>query len=278
MSLKKKIVLSFLLSAFIIALLSAFLYLNFVEIKKETVFLELADTIRSKSLQLRRHEKNFLLYVPNQQAEAGAIHETLADLGQILVGIPADRSTQVPGLRAQLAVYRQHFSFIAALLNEALDESAALAADPAYARVRGLVEANLLDKPLESQKYLQQSLGFGEERRFIVVLRELEASIAALRRSGESILESTEAIDKDARARVEKSIAVSRTAIVVVFPLFILVGFGTLFYITGSVVQRLRLLTAVVERTGAGHFAPLPVAAGAGRYCPAASSHPTALS
>ena len=46
MSLKKKIVLSFLLSAFIIALLSAFLYLNFVEIKNETVFLELADTIR----------------------------------------------------------------------------------------------------------------------------------------------------------------------------------------------------------------------------------------
>lgn len=45
MSLKKKIVLSFLLSAFIIALLSAVLYLNFVDIKKETVFLEPADTI-----------------------------------------------------------------------------------------------------------------------------------------------------------------------------------------------------------------------------------------
>ncbi len=99
MSLKKKIVLSFLLSAFIIALLSAFLYLNFVEIKKETVFLELADTIRSRSLQLRRHEKNFLLYVSNQQAEVGAIHETLDELEQIVAGIPADRSTPVPRLR-----------------------------------------------------------------------------------------------------------------------------------------------------------------------------------
>ncbi len=265
MSLKKKIVLSFLLSAFIIALLSAFLYLNFVEIKKETVFLELADTIRSRSLQLRRHEKNFLLYVSNQQGEASAIHEALTDLEQILVGIPADRSTQVSGLRVQLTIYREHFSGITTLLGEALDESAALMSDPAYARVRGLVEANLLDKPLESQNYLQQSLGFQEERRFIVVLRELETSIATLRKSGESILESTEAIDKDARARVDKSIAVSRTAIVLVFPLFILVGFGALFSITGSVVQRLRLLTAVVERTGTGHFAPLPVAAGAGR-------------
>ncbi len=265
MSLKKKIVLSFLLSAFIIALLSAFLYLNFVEIKKETVFLELADTIRSRSLQLRRLEKNFLLYVSNQQGEARAIHETIADLEQILVGIPADRSTQVPDLRAQLAVYREHFGGIAALLDEALDESAALKPDPAYARVSDLIEANLLDKPLVSQNYLQQSLGMGRDRRFIAVLRELEASIAALRRSGEIILGATEAIDKDARARVERSIAVSRTAILVVFPLFIVVGFGTLLYITGSVVQRLRLLTAVVERTGAGHFAPLPVAAGAGR-------------
>ena len=265
MSLKKKIVLSFLLSAFIIALLSAFLYLNFVEIKNETVFLELADTIRSRSLQLRRHEKNFLLYISNQQAEVRAIHETLADLGKIVVGIPADRSAPVSELRDQLTVYREHFGNIAGLLDEALRESGALKRDIGYVRVSGLVEANFLDQPLESVRYLQESLGLQSDMRLITVLRELEASIAALRKSGEIILGATEAIDKDARARVEKSIAVSRTAIVVVFPLFILVGFGTLFYITGSVVQRLRLLTAVVERTGTGHFAPLPVAAGAGR-------------
>ena len=265
MSLKKKIVLSFLLSAFIIALLSVFLYLNFVEIKKETVFLELADTIRSRSLQLRRHEKNFLLYVSNQQAEAAAIYETLADLGKIVEGIPADRSAPVSELRGQLSVYRDHFRDIAALLDEAMRESGALKHDSGYARVSGLVEANFLDQPLESAKYLQESIGLPGDRRFITVLRGLEARIAALRKSGESILGATEVIDKVARARVERSIAVSRTAILLVFPLFIVVGFGTLLYITGSVVRRLQLLTAVVERTGAGHFAPLPVAAGAGR-------------
>ena len=257
--------LSFLLSAFIIALLSAFLYLNFVEIKNETVFLELADTIRSKSLQLRRHEKNFLLYVSNQQGEAGAIRETLAELDKIVAGIPADRSAPVSELRGQLGVYREHFGGIAALLDEALRESAALRRDPAYARVSGLVEANFLDQPLVSVRYLQEALGLQADRRFIAALNELESRIGALRKSGESILGATEAIDKDARTRVERSIAVSRTAILVVFPLFIVVGFGTLLFITGSVVQRLRLLTAVVERTGTGHFAPLPVAAGAGR-------------
>jgi two-component system, NtrC family, sensor kinase len=265
MSLKKKIVLSFLLSAFIIALLSAFLYLNFVEIKKETVFLELADTIRSKSLQLRRHEKNFLLHVSNQQGEAIAIRETLAELDKIVAGIPAGRSAPVAELRGQLAVYRELFGGIVVLLDEALLESGALKDDAAYARVSGLVEANFLDKPLASVLYLQQSLGLREDGRFIAVLRGLEARIADLRKSGETILGATEAIDKDARSRVEKSIAVSRTAILVVFPLFIVVGFGTLLFITGSVVQRLRLLTAVVERTGTGHFAPLPIAAGAGR-------------
>ena len=265
MSLKKKIVLSFLLSAFIIALLSAFLYLNFVEIKQETVFLEVADTIRSRSLQLRRHEKNFLLYVSNQKAEAVAIHESLDDLERIVEGIPADRLAPASELRGQLAVYREHFGAIAALFDEALRESGALKSDAAYARVSGLVEANFLDQPLVSEGYLRQALGLEPDRRFIAVLRELEARIAALRKSGEVILGATEALDKDARARVERSIAVSRTAILVVFPLFIVVGFGTLLSITRSVVRRLQLLTAVVERTGTGHFAPLPVAAGAGR-------------
>ena len=265
MSLKKKIVLSFLLSAFIIALLSAFLYLNFVEIKNETVFLELADTIRSKSLQLRRHEKNFLLYVSNQQSEAGAIRETLAELDKIVAGIPADRSAPVSELRGQLGVYREHFGGIVALLDEALRESAALRRDPAYAGVSGLVEANFQDQPLVSVRYLQEVLGLQADRRLIAALNELESRIGALRKSGESILGATEAIDKDARTRVERSIGVSRTAILVVFPLFIVVGFGTLLFITGSVVKRLRLLTAVVERTGTGHFAPLPIAAGAGR-------------
>jgi hypothetical protein len=109
MSLKKKIVLSFLLSAFIIALLSAFLYLNFVEIKKETVFLELADTIRSRSLQLRRHEKNFLLYVSNQRAEAGQSRDPRGLEG--IVGIPRIAHRWRAAL--QLSLYREHFGSIA---------------------------------------------------------------------------------------------------------------------------------------------------------------------
>ena len=47
MSLKKKIILSFLVSSIIIAILAIFSYINFVEIRKEIRYLELSDTIRA---------------------------------------------------------------------------------------------------------------------------------------------------------------------------------------------------------------------------------------
>ena len=68
MSLKKKIALSFFISAFIIAVLAAFEYVNFVELRNQVRYLEVTDTINRKSLQLRRHENNYFLYIP-QKAE-----------------------------------------------------------------------------------------------------------------------------------------------------------------------------------------------------------------
>ena len=64
MSLKKKITYGFLISASIIALLVIFEYVNFIQMRNEITFLELTDTLRTKSLQIRRHEKNFFLYGP----------------------------------------------------------------------------------------------------------------------------------------------------------------------------------------------------------------------
>src|SRR5574337_564148 len=85
MSLKKKIALSFFISAFIIAILAAFEYVNFIEIRKEIRYLEITDTISRKSLQLRRHEKNFFLYAPQKaDEEAGFVRAYLAELKDIL--------------------------------------------------------------------------------------------------------------------------------------------------------------------------------------------------
>ena len=65
MSLKGKIILSFIVSASVIAMLVVLEYVNYIEIRRQISFIELTDTIRSKTLQLRRYEKNFFLYRKN---------------------------------------------------------------------------------------------------------------------------------------------------------------------------------------------------------------------
>ncbi len=95
MSLKKKIVLSFFISAVIIAVLAAFEYFSFVEIKKEIRYLEITDTISRKSLQLRRHEKNFFLYSPQKMdEELAAVHAYLAELNDTLRRTPDRQADQ----------------------------------------------------------------------------------------------------------------------------------------------------------------------------------------
>ena len=54
MSLKKKILMSFVISLSIIIILAVFEYSNFIEIRQEIRNLEITDTIRSKSLQLEK--------------------------------------------------------------------------------------------------------------------------------------------------------------------------------------------------------------------------------
>jgi len=261
MSLQKKIIFSFLVSAFIIALLSAVLYLNFIEIKKETAFLELTDTIRSKSLQLRRHEKNYFLYSPARAGdEAKAIHEYLNEMDKILAGVQTNRTEWTRSLKKLIAEYRGQFTKIESLVKNISEESQKLKnAAPSYQKVSGLVESNFLDKPLEDVDYLQKNFSFKSDHKLITSLIELDGETTSLRKTGESILTVSKELDKTAREKVDNFIRLSSISIIVFFPLFIIVGFGTIIFITSSAVKRLRLLTDVVEKTGKGSFLPMPV-------------------
>lgn len=261
MSLKKKIVLSFFLSAGIIALLSAFLYLNFVEIRKETVFLELTDTIRSKSLQLRRHEKNYFLYAPSEATgETKAIHQYLTELDGILGSAQIRSLNRTASLHELVLEYGNQFSKIETLVGAALYESGKLKrSSPAYRRVSRLVEANFLNKPLEDVKYLREVASVPPGHRFIESLRALEWEITSLRKTGENILAEAKALDTTAREKVDSFNHRSRNAILIIFPLFLVVGFGTFFFIINNVVKRLQLLTDVVEKAGEGRFTMMPL-------------------
>ena len=259
MSLKKKIVLSLFVSAFIIALLSFFLYLNFLEIKKETAFLEMTDSIRSKSLQLRRHEKNYFLYAPEHaDEESKAIYTYLSELDDFLNNMKPDVMDRTASLRMLVNEYRGRFIAIETLVASLSEESRKLkASSPSYRRVSRLIEANFLDKPLEDVRYLHEFFAVQSDHRLIQGLREIEAEIIAIRKTGENILAASKDLDKAARDKVDGFIEISRTAILIFFPLFLIVGFSTMLFIIGNVVKRLQLLTDLIERTGTGDFVPV---------------------
>ncbi len=115
MSLKKKIALSFLISSAIIAILAAFDYLSFTEIKREIRYLEITDTISRKSLQLRRHEKNFFLYSPQKSdEESAAVRSYLAEFKTLLTENPnIDRADKLQ-LRSSINDYERRFNMIQA--------------------------------------------------------------------------------------------------------------------------------------------------------------------
>jgi len=261
MSLKKKIVLSFLLSAGIIALLSVFLYLNFVEIRGETDFLELTDTIRSKSLQLRRHEKNYFLYAPSEASdETKALHQYLAELDGMLDSAQIRSVNRTASLHKLVREYGSQFGKIESLVGAALHESNRLKrTSPSYLGVSRLIEANFLNKPLEDVDYLEKRLLVPPGHRFIASLKDLESEITALRKTGENILLEAKELDTTAREKVDDFNHRSRNAILIIFPLFLVVGFGTFFFIINSVVKRLHLLTDVVEKAGEGRFTTMPL-------------------
>ncbi|GAB4390172.1 MAG: hypothetical protein Kow0025_20380 [Thermodesulfovibrionales bacterium] len=268
MSLRTKITLGFSLSAFIIAVLSAFVYINFAGIKREIRFLEVTDTIRSKSLQLRRHEKNFFLYPAKAGEESAQIYGYLVELDAIAEGLAGDSPAEASALREMLAEYRRTFAGIESLAVEIAEGFALLRPRfPDYSRVFSLMETNFLDRPLRDAGFLEDALSLPRDHPLVRGLRELDARISRLRQVGENLIAVSKDLDRAARGNAERGIRVSQTAIVVVFPIFVLTGLGVLFVIGGSVVKRLKALIRLVEKAGERYVpgAPATAEAGAGK-------------
>lgn len=259
MSLKKKIVLGFLIVAVIIAVLAAFEYVNFVKIKREIAYLEITDTIRSKSLQLRRHEKNYFLH--GDPAERQQVHDYLKQLNDIITGSRAfDSGGMLEGLSSSIEDYGRIFGRIEALAGVFHTEfSRVKPMHRQHSRFFPLIESTILERPLLNEEVLRSVFLLRPDNPAVHSLRALDASILALRRSGEAILVKSKELDAAARDNVDGFIRRSQLAILVVFPLFIIVGFGSFLFIIGGVVRRLHSLTELVERTGGGEFRPMEV-------------------
>lgn len=256
MSLRKKIIFGFLISASIITILAAFEYVNFIQVQNEMGFLEVSDTIRSKSLQLRRHEKNFFLFPDKAAEESAATRDYIDQLDEITADIDSGDPGKMAALRSLVAEYRTEFGNIEALISQIsrqfADSREALAA---HASVFPLIESDVRDKPLQVAEYLESSAGMAPTYPLVVNLRELDAEINKLRDTGENILTASKELDTEARDNADRGIRLSQYAILVFFPLFLIFGLGGLLYISTGVVKRLKTLTDTVEKIGAryGH-------------------------
>ena len=177
MSLKKKIALSFFISAFIIAILAAFEYVNFIEIRKEIRYLEITDTLNRKSLQLRRHEKNYFLYSPKKaDEEAAAVHDYLSQLKDMLAQNPhIDQADQL-SLRSSMNEYEQRFIKIEAMAKKLTAAFGAVrTADRRDDKYIALVEATFLERPSQSADFLTTVFHLPRQHPLATGLRELDA-------------------------------------------------------------------------------------------------------
>lgn len=257
MSLKKKIALGFLISASIIVVLVIFGYASFIEIRKEIRFLELSDTIRSKSLQLRRHEKNFFLYRDAREAET--VHSYLNELGDILGrNNLADRSGKLPSLMEMIDKYDRRFERIEILVQDFRKRFASLKiSHEQYSTFFPLIESTILERPLVNAEVLRKIFVLPSGDPLVRTLRGLDGEIVALRKTGEDILVISKDLDAVARERAERHISSLQTMTFILFPLFFTVGLLAQFVIIQSVVKRLRRLTLAIEKTGKGDFSSL---------------------
>lgn len=234
-------------------------YINFVEIRKEIRYLELSDTIRSKSLQLRRHEKNFFLY--RDLKEVRSVYEYLRDLKAILrQSREFDNTGKLKNMESEILDYEKQFNRIENIVWNFQNEFERL--KPFYSQHSvffPLIETTILERPLINTDLLERIFSQKDSSGAIRNLKELDSEITVLRKIGEEILITSKDLDRSAREKVDRAIQLSQMATVILFPLFLIVGMTTLFVISHSVVNRLKILTRAIEKTGKGDFSSLPI-------------------
>ncbi|MBI5741028.1 MAG: HAMP domain-containing protein [Nitrospirae bacterium] len=259
MSLKKKIILGFLTSSVIIAVLAIFGLISFIEIRKEIRYLELSDNLRGKSLQLRRHEKNFLLYC--ELKEIKGVYAYLRDLKNLLTQARRTyKNNELAVLEKRIGEYEQKFYRIENIFNGVLEKLARIKPrNSDHAVLFRLVESTFLERPLANAELLQKTFLLREGDPLITSLRELHTLTSALRKDGEEILTISRELDRSARENAERFIGLSQTTALVLLPLFFGIGLLALFAVSHGVVKRLKILSDAIERTGKGDFSMLSV-------------------
>jgi signal transduction histidine kinase len=158
--------------------------------------------------------------------------------------------------------YRRGFDAIETALAGLLRDLKRLeASHGSSARFFPLIEAAFYERPLQAAEFLEKVFSLPARHPLVSGLKELDGEINALRKTGEDIIVFSKELDKNARDKVETDIQMSQAAILIIFPLFLISGIAMLFFISRNIVNRLGLLSEVVEKTGKGQFSHVAVPA-----------------
>lgn len=248
----------YLLSALILAVLILFGYLNFIEVRKEILFLELSATIRSKTLQLRRHEKNFFLY--GDLKELDAVHAYLKEI-TVHLQEPAGRGKDLRGLKAIVEGYGRTFVKIESIVRELQDEFDSNGTFRS-SEMLPLIKSVSLDNPLMSAEVLRRSYSLPEGYILLKELTDLDGEINVLRKHGEDMISFSREFDKTARGNVDRAVSITQVVILFLLPMFLLLSFSISLIISRKIVNRLIILTRAMERASEGNFTHVPGSGG----------------
>ena len=257
MSLQKKIIISFLISSALIAALAIFSYVNFIEIRKDIRYLELSDTLRSKTLQLRRHEKNFLLYQEKKELES--VYNYVGQLRTIISdNLNPRNSDKLKPLINKIEEYNRTFTKIGELRIRVSYELGRLKQiNGSKMRYMSIVDATFLERPLANAEFLENVLGLKPDSVVNLMLKELHDNISTLRKQGEDILTLSKNLDSSAREKVELVIAYTQKVALILIPLFLMVGLTALVIVSRSAVRQIGIITVAIEKVGKGDFSSL---------------------
>ncbi len=251
MTLRKKIFLSFIISALVIGVLTTFEYINFLQIRNEMNYLEVADSARNRSLELGRHEKNFFLYPNQAQQEAAATLGYVNQLENLTGDIQSRDAAAATTMRQLLSSYQTEFGAIQTLLAQISNGNQALQATfPTSASLIPLFNAESRDNPSQVADYLQNYLGLPAGNPQVAGLRQLDVQVGQLRDTSESIVATANSLDSDARNDALSVTRYSQIAILVVFPLFLIIGMGALLNVSTGIVNRLKVMSLSIDKIG----------------------------
>lgn len=242
------------MTAFLVIAMCGLIFANFFSMKKEIAFLEVANTIRSKCFDLRRHEKNYFLYeTVATQKESELLFKIFNELRNIIKNTPEFSKTEkLSDLDKLLGVYGKRFEAIVSTVD---------AVKVSMEKIKNqnendyeLLKLIYTDHPDKVKTYLLERHKLAADSELMVRLNRLDSEILSLRKEGESILSLSNELDKKGREKVDREINKSQTAIALFLPLSLIIGIGSLLLLSTNIVRQLNDFKSQVENMAKGNF------------------------